>query len=325
MKASVIIPTKNAGPLFQRVLDRVLEQETPWPFEVIVIDSGSTDGTTDIVRSRDQVRLIEIAPADFGHGRTRNQAIAASRGEFCVLITHDALPRDRQWLHTLVSAVEQDDRIAGAFGRHDAYPEASPFTHRDLANHFAGFTRLPAVMDLQTDRARYDREAGWRQILHFFSDNNACLRRSVWQQIPYPDVDFAEDQIWAKTVVEAGWRKAYAHDAAVYHSHSYGIFERLQRAYDESLSFRLLFGYRLGSATPWRAIRTMYSLSRQDWRWGRSNAVPVGDILHRMAENISLVIGHSLGRHGETLPLRLRLWLSRDKRLARAGSGADRK
>ena len=74
MKASVVIPTKNPGQIFRDVLDRVLEQECPWDFEVLVIDSGSNDGTQDYARSKPGVRLHEITPEEFGHGRTRNLA-----------------------------------------------------------------------------------------------------------------------------------------------------------------------------------------------------------------------------------------------------------
>lgn len=318
MKASVIIPTKNAGRLFEKVLDRVLEQDTPWPFEVIVIDSGSSDGTLDVVRARPSVRLIEIPPAEFGHGRTRNRAIAEARGEFCALLTHDALPEDRAWLRSLVGAVEQDDRIAGAFGRHLAYPEASPFTHRDLTGHFAGFLNLPLVVSREMDPERFAHDIGWRQVLHFYSDNNSCLRRSVWEQIPYPDVDFAEDQIWALRIIEAGWHKAYAHDAVVYHSHDYGVFERLQRAFDEALSFRTLFGYRLGAKSVGGALLIGWRLARNDWTWGRANKAPLGATLHRMAEDVALIVGHSLGARGDSLPRPVREWLSRDKRLFKA-------
>ena len=97
-------------------------------------------------------------------------------------------------------------RIAGVFGRHCAYPEASPYTKRDLDGHFGNFAGQPVVW--LDDKARYDRDEPYRQRLHFFSDNNALVRRSVWEQIPYPDVDFAEDQIWAQQIIEAGWKRA---------------------------------------------------------------------------------------------------------------------
>lgn len=244
MKASVVIPAKNGGNLFARVLDALLQQETPWDFEILVVDSGSTDNTLRHCQERN-IRVLSIPPADFGHGKTRNLGISKTKGEFIALITQDALPANNAWLVNLVGAVEQAPDIAGAFGRHLPYPEADPYTARDLKLHFDGFLTWPAVMRKSDNTSRYAAETGYRQVMHFFSDNNACLRRAVWEQHPYPDVDFAEDQIWAKTVIEAGYGKAYADNAAVYHSHSYTVIEAGCRAFDESVALNKLFGYQL--------------------------------------------------------------------------------
>ena len=88
-------------------------------------------------------------------------------------------------------------------------------------------------------------DVGYRQWLHYFSDNNAALRKSVWQNIPYPEVDFAEDQLWAKEIMEKGYKKAYADDAIVYHSHNYSIGQTFRRSYDESRALKKLFGYNI--------------------------------------------------------------------------------
>jgi rhamnosyltransferase len=314
VKASVIIPTKNPGGIFRRVLERTLEQETPWPFEVIVIDSGSTDGTVAFAQERPGVRVIEIAPETFGHGRTRNLAVGEARGDFVALLTHDALPVDRTWLRNLVGAVEQHPTIAGSFGRHIAYDHASPFTKRDLEKHFAGFLAHPLIVSRFDSPEKYQGDIGWRQFLHFFSDNNACLRRSVWLKIPYPDVEFAEDQIWASRVIDAGWSKAYAPDAAVYHSHDYDVFDRLRRAFDESLAFRRLFGYRLGGSVR-QMVRSITGLCKADWRWGQANGIRISQRLHRIGEDAALVIGHSIGSRGDDLPGWVQRRLSRDKKL----------
>src|SRR5581483_11553663 len=125
---SVVIPTKNAMPRFKGVLDAVLAQDTPWPFETVVIDSGSVDDTAAYAERQQNVRVIQIAPETFRHGRTRNQAIATCNSPYVALLTHDAQPADKNWLVNLVRAVEQDDHIAGAFGRHIAWPTADPFT-----------------------------------------------------------------------------------------------------------------------------------------------------------------------------------------------------
>lgn len=270
--ASVVIPTKNPGPLFLQVLAMVMRQKTSWPFEVIVIDSGSRDGTLEAVRQDfPAVRLVEIAPESFGHGRTRNQGVSLAKGEFVALITHDALPVDENWLEGMVAPLLKDPEVAGVFGRHLPYPHAGPFVKRDITQHFDHLASWPNPLWLE-DRERYDRDQGYRQVLHFFSDNNACLRKSVWQDIPYPDVNFAEDQIWAKTIIEAGYKKAYANEAMVYHSHDYSVIELFRRSFDESTALFRLFGYTLCPSLL-QAIKGVVRGSLHNWSYLKDQTV----------------------------------------------------
>lgn len=315
IKASVVIPTKNAGLLLRSVLDAVVGQETSWPFEVLVIDSGSVDGTADLVKSYASVRLIEIAPNEFGHGKTRNFAIANTGGEYIAMLTQDALPASAHWLAELVSVIESDSQIAGVFGRHIAYPDASPFMRYQLALHFVRFAAQP-VVELD-DRHRYEREEGYRQFLYFFSDNNALLRRKVWQQIPYPDVDFAEDQAWARLIIEAGYRKAYAHNAVVNHSHNYGLLERLQRSFDEGYALHRLFKYKRQQRI-FGAIRGFLGITLRDIRYAykrRMFITHLTDVLLMPLDNFMRVTGRYLGANGERIPAFIRWRLSRDRRL----------
>jgi rhamnosyltransferase len=314
MHASVVIPTKNPGPIFRSVLRAVQRQEVPFSFEILVIDSGSSDGTVEFVRAEDGIRLIQVPPESFGHGRTRNLAAGLTSSAFIAFITHDAIPASPNWLARLVAAVEQSPDIAGAFGRHVAHRNASAFTKRDLEAHFSGFLQHPLILSLATDPDRYAVDQGWRQLLHFYSDNNSCLRRSVWESVPYPDVDFAEDQIWAKTVIEAGYSKAYAPDAVVEHSHDYDFLSQLRRAFDESNAFRELFGYKLG-AGPISMSATFLALARRDLKFARSAKVGVTATIKQIARNGALVTGHLLGTHARRLPSRVSGYLSHDKRL----------
>lgn len=315
IKASIIIPTKNAGAPLKAVLDAVVSQQIDGVFEVLVVDSGSSDGTIELVRQYPQIRLIEIPSREFGHGKTRNFAIANTSGEFIAMITHDALPADAHWLAALIGCMESDDRIAGVFGRHIAYPSASIFTRHELVEHFRGFLPKP-VVELD-DRERYENEEGYRQYLYFFSDNNALLRRSVWQKIPYPEVDFAEDQAWARLIVEAGYRKAYAPEAIVAHSHDYGFIERFQRSFDESFALRRLFDYRHGSSLR-HALRSFVGITLRDVRYAYSTGLYKGhmrDVLAMPLDNLMRVMGHYLGFHGNRIPRSIRVRLSRDQRL----------
>ena len=80
---------------------------------------------------------------------------------------------------------------------------------------------------------KYKADNGYMQYLAFFSDNNACLRRSVWEKYPYPDVDFAEDQVWMRKMLEKGYKKVYCPHAPVYHSHNFKLSTFYQRFFDE--------------------------------------------------------------------------------------------
>lgn len=318
MKASVIIPTKNPGVIFRSVLNAVLGQSADFPYEVLVIDSGSQDGTLEYLANvlDSRLRVHQIPPASFGHGRTRNLGVSMTSGEYAVLVTHDAMPANERWLAELVAVADSDPGIAGVFGRHIAYESADPFTKNELETHFRGFDSFQVVhLD---DRARYVSDPGYKQVLHFFSDNNALVRRSVWNIIPYPDVDFAEDQLWAREIIEAGYKKAYARDAIVYHSHNYSLIERMQRSFDEAYAFKRLFGYILCRSLR-EFARSWLGITRRDIIFVRSarlyRAAPMA-VVKMPFDNFMRLLGHFLGSHGERLSKSWRLRLSWDRRLA---------
>ena len=231
MDATIVIPTKNGGELFKKVLKAVFEQETTYSYEVICVDSGSKDDTLDTIKQF-PAKLFQIPPEDFGHGRTRNYGAAQGTGKYIVFITQDALPVNNQWLQKMLDAMETDEQIAGGFGQHLPYPECNIFDKRDLPPHFANFGKEVTVFQIE-DRAAYDADLGKRLYLAFFSDNNSCLRRSVWEKYPYPDVNFAEDQVWMRQMLEKGYKKVYVPDSLVYHSHNFAGFEFAKRIFDD--------------------------------------------------------------------------------------------
>src|SRR5262245_61169591 len=101
--------------MFRACLEAVHRQEVDGGFEVICIDSGSTDATLRHCREFG-VRLLQIDKRDFNHGLTRNRAIAVSVGEFVALLSQDAVPLGNDWLQKLVAAVGLTPRAAGAYG-----------------------------------------------------------------------------------------------------------------------------------------------------------------------------------------------------------------
>ena len=289
-KASVVIPTYNGGPLFQTVLDAVQKQRAPWPFEIIIIDSQSTDGTAEFCRTQDLTVFREIPKGEFQHGRTRNLGISLSHGEYVALLTQDALPVNEFWLYNFVTLLDKYPRAAGGFGRHIAYPQMSPFVRRDIEDHFKQYDNQPIAVSKYTDLQRWN-EPGvrWKQFLHYFSDNNACLRREAWNRIPYPEIDYGEDQLWALQIIRAGYQKVYAPSAVVYHSHDYDEAEQKERAKVEADFFKRYFDYDLAD---FDFASELPRLNSSDLRWAVRNGVSQSDIETKYKLNAARLLGY---------------------------------
>ena len=276
--ASVIIPTWNAGPLFRDVLDAVTTQNAPWPFEILVIDSGSIDETLSTVKNYPMVKLHQIDQDSFNHGDTRNLGAQLTSGEFIAFLTHDALPADEFWLYNLVSSLEHYPSAAGAFGHHKPWKQASPYTKRDLEKHFEHLNQYPIYLEKNTDLKKFEsNNQQWHQILHFFSDNNSCLRRSIWEKIPYQKTAYGEDQLWANDIIHAGYGKVYARRATVFHSHDYNAQETYNRCHTEAAFFKEYFDYNMIAAKE-MLEQVLSNMNKNDHAWGKSKNLARKDI-----------------------------------------------
>ena len=70
LSVSIVIPVKNESRDIRACLDSWINQ-TASIQEIVVIDSGSTDGTIEICEEYSQVKLVRIPAAEFNHGTTR--------------------------------------------------------------------------------------------------------------------------------------------------------------------------------------------------------------------------------------------------------------
>lgn len=246
-KVSVIIPTYNGGKLFHRVLEAAASQETDFEYDVLVIDSSSTDSTGEFAAGfGGRVRCEVIDQRDFQHGRTRNTGIRMTDGEVIALLTQDALPQDRHWLRELVSPFALEG-VAGAIGRHRAYPHHNGLVSRDIELMFDRFRDLGPLFGFEMGLPSFIRPGSvdWRMVQHFYSDNNSAMRRTVWEKLPYPEVEWGEDQVWCWEMLKLGLLKAYSNKAIVWHSHDLTEAEQVKTAVSEGQMFAEYFGYRI--------------------------------------------------------------------------------
>jgi glycosyltransferase involved in cell wall biosynthesis len=109
MKISVIIRCLNEARHLPKLLDSFARQ-TLKPFEIIVVDSGSTDDSVEISRSRG-ARIVHIQPEQFSFGRSLNLGVRNASGDVMVIASAHTYPVSEHWLEWLTEPFE-DPAIA---------------------------------------------------------------------------------------------------------------------------------------------------------------------------------------------------------------------
>jgi rhamnosyltransferase len=229
LHASIVIPTKNGEKWIDDCLKSVFSQRSKAPFEVVIVDSGSSDRTLEIARKY-PVRLETIPAQDFHHARTRNYAASLTTGKYLVLLSQDAIPASSQWLAAMLQNFD-DPKVGAVYGQQIPTKGSSPERHSTL-NTMYGDERL--VKEPASKAA-----LGYKY--YHFSDANAAISRKVWEMTRFPDdLKVFEDLGIAKRILDSGWKIVYEPRACVIHSHNHSTLQLFQRYFDIGFTFRRL-------------------------------------------------------------------------------------
>jgi len=238
LKTSILIRTKNEAKDIAKTLNLVMDQSLQ-PDEVIVVDSGSTDGTIEVVQQHPDVRLITMRPEDFTFGRSLNLGFAATQADIVVALSAHAFPCDRDWLQHLVQPFA-DPHVAGVYGKQVPHADAYPPVERDYRSFYHDQPRVQTNPNDLGDRT--------------FSNANAAMRRQSWEKRPFNEtLSGCEDVEWAWAILALGEKIVYAPEAAVYHSHNEPLRQVYKRTYRETLALQTLYGYDMGLRDAWKA------------------------------------------------------------------------
>ncbi len=206
---AIVIRTYNEAAILGRTLEQVARQE-PAGAEVLVVDSGSTDGTREIARGFPQTRVVEIAQREFTFGKALNLGIAAAQpsAQHIVMLSADAVPRDDQWLSEILAPMREDGRIAGVYGKQVPRSE-------HLSNPVVRALAATAYPSFFGDRSFVTDSSP------FFSNANSAITRESWEKHRFDEsLAGAEDWDWAARQIADGRLIAYRATAAVSHSHA---------------------------------------------------------------------------------------------------------
>ncbi|MHB8926770.1 MAG: glycosyltransferase [Bacillota bacterium] len=218
MKTSVVVVTNNQLP-FTRLCLESIGAYTQEPYELIVVDNGSNDGTRDFLAAEAQAALaggglapeVKVILNDLNEGYPKacNQGLRAATGEAVVLLNNDMVVTPR-WLTNLLNCLEATG--AGAVG--------------PASNMISGLQRVDAAYDSLESMERFAEtfnrpdETKWRPTVRL-GGGGLLLRGEVLGRVGYFDESFTpgnfEDDDFSLRVVQAGFGLRIAGDTFIHH------------------------------------------------------------------------------------------------------------
>jgi len=220
MNCSIVIRAYNEEKHIGRLLEGI-RQQTIKDVEIILVDSGSTDGTVSVAESFG-AQIVRIPSAEFTFGRSLNLGIQAATRDLLVIASAHVYPVYPDWLEALLRPFE-DDNIALTYGKQRG-PATAQFSEQQIYYQWYPDVSKP------------------RQATAFCNNANAAIRKSLWEKNSYDEtLTGLEDLAWAKWVKEQGYDIAYVAEAEIIHVHNEtarGIFNRYRR---EGMAFRQIY------------------------------------------------------------------------------------
>ena len=217
---SIIIRTLNESRYLGELLEQIDQQTYPAPCrEVVVVDSGSEDGTLAIAKKHG-CKIETISRENFSFGRSLNLGCDSARGDFLVLISGHCVPTDSNWLWNLLLPFHEQE-VAVTYGRQIGGP-SSKFSEKCLFEKY-----FPRVGD------------GSHQAEFFCNNANSAFRRLNWAAYRFDEeVTGLEDMQLAQILVNDGAQVRYVSSAAVVHHH-HEMWRQVMRRYErEAIALR---------------------------------------------------------------------------------------
>lgn len=219
---NLYIPTFNPGARWKDLVTSI-KQQSIQPKHVVVLDSGSTDGTSEFAKEAG-FEVVPIAKGTFDHGGTRDWGVQRfPDADVYIFMTHDAILADEHALSELVKGFD-DTSIGMAYGRQIPHHGAKVLEAHSRLFNYPAHSRLKSMKDID--------EMGIKTIS--CSNSFAAYRREAYEQVGgFPiKIILGEDVVIAGKMLLQGWTMAYIAEAQVRHSHDYSVMEEFRRYFD---------------------------------------------------------------------------------------------
>lgn len=228
---SIIIPTFNAGADFSWLLRKLFSQLGLGTIEIVIVDSGSTDGTAEIARDAG-CTLIEITQTEFSHSYARNLGADTASGDYLLFMVQDAYPIGNYWLYGLLSFLLDNDSQRVAAVSSAEYSRSDSDIMYDSMIH----THYQFLECLEHDRIgelRGNDNVALRTNGQL-SDVTCLISKEIFSHYRYQG-DYAEDLDLGIRLIKDGYRTGFLSSIKVIHSHNRPAYYYLKRSFVDTI------------------------------------------------------------------------------------------
>jgi GT2 family glycosyltransferase len=210
---SIIIPTFNGASRIGHCLDAIAQQTAGRNVEIVVVNDGSADNTSDVVQRYSGVRVITQANA--GPAAARNRGALATCGTILLFTDDDCVPTPN-WLDAMLEPFENPD-VVGTKGVYRTLQKSlvARFVQIEYEDKYRLMARLPDI--------------------DFVDTYSAAFRRDRFLEMGGYDTSFplacAEDVELSYRMSARGWEMKFAPNAIVYHTHPDTLSKYLKKKY----------------------------------------------------------------------------------------------
>lgn len=266
---AIIMRSKDEQPFCERALEQLMQQDYPH-FTLYNVDSGSTDGTWEVICHYNKERARQIRPEDYMPGPVLNDAVQRCDEPIIVFLNADAIAQGRQWLRKLICPIVED--------------LADVTMSRQICRSDAYF-----IVRYDYERAFHPKTLAKNH--EFFSAVACAFKRSVWDDQKFYHEGYSEDLHWSRRCQARGWRFTYVPESVVEHSHNYDLKALHKRKFIEGHAERWIYGKSPSFG------QEVYRLSKELFRdfcyafWKLEVPTIPYNIVYRMVFHLGLIKG----------------------------------
>lgn len=301
MQVSLVVPTLNAGEGWKEFIS-VLSVQSFQPDIILVVDSGSVDGT-DLLAEKAGYQVHRIEGKAFNHGGTRQLAVdLLPESDLFVFLTQDAVFKSPDALQVIVNffEIEGSSRLGAACGRQLPHLNAEPIAAHSRFYNYGDESKYFSKEDISSFGLKAT----------FMSDSFSAYRASILREVGgfEKGTIVCEDALLAGRMLLAGYMTAYVAEATVYHSHNFNLMEEAQRYFDIGVAharqpwFIESFGEPEGEGVRFIRSEFVYLIKNRVWQ-----------IPSALVRNSLKYLFYRLGRKECWLPVVLKKHLSYQK------------